>query len=149
MTGHLHHLDARYLERAGQVGRGVALDAPDIVEIDESRARRPEDRKRDEAQALIAALDKRLLIYALDENGTSPSSAAFAADLGRRRDDGAAGVAFVLGGADGLAAEILTAATTKIAFGAMTWPHQIVRILLAEQIYRAATILAGHPYHRA
>ncbi|GLK77968.1 ribosomal RNA large subunit methyltransferase H [Methylopila jiangsuensis] len=147
-AGPERELVARYLERAGQMGRGVALGPPEVVELDESRARRPDDRKRDEAAALLAALDPKLLIYALDEGGRSPSSEAFAADLGRRRDDGAAGVAFVIGGADGLAPEFLARATARLAFGAMTWPHQIVRVLLAEQLYRASTILAGHPYHR-
>lgn len=148
-AGPERELVGRYVERAGQVGRGIALSAPEIVELDESRARRPDDRKRDEAAALAAALDPKLLIYALDEGGRSPTSEAFAADLGRRRDDGAAGVAFVIGGADGLAEEFLARSAAKLAFGAMTWPHQIVRLLLAEQLYRAATILAGHPYHRS
>lgn len=148
-AGPERELVGRYLERAGQVGRGVGLGVPEIVELDESRARRPQDRKRDEAAALAAALDPRLLIAALDEGGRSPTSEAFAADLGGRRDAGAAGVVFVIGGADGLADEILRRAELRIAFGAMTWPHQIVRLLLAEQIYRAATILAGHPYHRS
>jgi 23S rRNA (pseudouridine1915-N3)-methyltransferase len=147
-AGPERQLVGRYLERAAQVGRGVGLGAPEVIELEESRARRPEDRKRDEAKALADALDAPLLIYALDEGGRSPSSEAFAADVGRRRDDGAAGIAFVIGGADGLADSFLSRATGRLAFGAMTWPHQIVRILLAEQIYRAATILAGHPYHR-
>lgn len=147
-AGPERELVARYLERAGQVGRGLGLGPPESLELDESRARRPDDRKRDEAAALAAALDPKLLVYALDEGGRSPSSEAFAADLGRRRDDGAAGVAFVIGGADGLGADVLARAQARLAFGAMTWPHQIVRILLAEQLYRAATILAGHPYHR-
>lgn len=148
-AGPERELVGRYLERAGQVGRGIALGTPEIVELDESRARRPDDRKRDEAAALTAALDPKLMIVALDEGGRSPTSETFAADLGRRRDDGAAGVAFVIGGADGLADDFLKRAEMRIAFGAMTWPHQIVRVLLAEQLYRAATILAGHPYHRS
>lgn len=148
-AGPERELAARYIERAGQTGRGVGLDAPETIEIDESRARRPDDRKRDEAAALTAALDRRYAVFALDEGGRTISSEAFAADLGRRRDDGAAGVAFVIGGADGLSPDVLAAAEARIAFGAMTWPHQIVRVLLAEQLYRAATILAGHPYHRS
>lgn len=148
-AGPERELVGRYLERAGQVGRSIGLGPPEIVELDESRGRRPDDRKRDEAAALAAAIDPRLVIAALDEGGRSTSSEAFAADLGRRRDDGAAGVAFVIGGADGLAPDFLARAEMRIAFGAMTWPHQIVRVLLAEQLYRAATILAGHPYHRS
>lgn len=141
-------LARRYLERIGQIGRNVGLDAPEVIELDESRARRAEERKRDEAAALRAAIDPKLAIIALDEGGKTPSSEAFAAMVGRRRDDGAAGLAFVIGGADGIDPSLLAQADMKIAFGAMTWPHQIVRILLAEQLYRAATILAGHPYHR-
>ena len=141
-------LARRYVERIGQIGRGVALDAPEIVEFDESRARSADQRKHEEAAALTAALDPKCVIVALDERGRTMSSAAFAEMIGRRRDDGAAGLAFVIGGADGLAEEFLSGAQTRIAFGAMTWPHQIVRALLAEQLYRAATILAGHPYHR-
>ncbi|MDR4306747.1 23S rRNA (pseudouridine(1915)-N(3))-methyltransferase RlmH [Chelatococcus sambhunathii] len=148
-AGPERELARRYFDRIGQTGRGVGLDAPEVIELDESRARAAEQRKRDEAAALKAALDPKLAVFALDENGKHLSSEAFAADIGRRRDDGAAGLAFVIGGADGLAEEFLATADRKIAFGAMTWPHQIVRVLLAEQLYRAATILAGHPYHRS
>lgn len=142
-------LARRYLERIGQIGRSVGLDAPEVIELDESRARRPDERKRDEAAALKGAIDPKLIVFTLDEGGKALSSDAFAAQIGRRRDEGAAGIAFVIGGADGLDPAFLAEAEMKIAFGAMTWPHQIVRVLLAEQIYRAATILAGHPYHRA
>lgn len=148
-AGPERELVQRFLERTGQVGRTIGLDPPDTVELDESRARRADDRKRDEAEALRRALDPRLLVYALDEGGRSPTSEAFAADIGRRRDDGQAGIAFVIGGPDGLDPGFLAGSAARLAFGAMTWPHQIVRILLAEQLYRAAAILAGHPYHRA
>lgn len=142
-------LTRRYLERIGQIGRSLGLDAPEVVELDESRGRRAEERKRDEAAALRAAIDPKLALFVLDEGGKALTSEAFAEAVGRRRDDGAAGIAFVIGGADGLDPSLLAEAQVKLAFGAMTWPHQIVRILLAEQLYRAATILAGHPYHRA
>lgn len=148
-AGPERELARRYLERIGQIGRAVGLDAPEVVELDESRARSAERRKVEEGAALKAALDPKLVLVALDENGKALSSEAFAGMIGRRRDDGAAGVAFVIGGADGLDPALLAAADARIAFGAMTWPHQIVRILLAEQLYRAATILAGHPYHRS
>ncbi|HEY0291767.1 MAG TPA: 23S rRNA (pseudouridine(1915)-N(3))-methyltransferase RlmH [Hansschlegelia sp.] len=148
-AGPERELVARYVERTGQIGRGLGLDAPEIIELDEARGRRPDERKRDEATALRTAIGTKLAVIALDEGGRTMSSEAFATDLARRRDDGAAGVAFVIGGADGLAIDLLAAADGRLAFGAMTWPHQIVRILLAEQLYRAATILAGHPYHRS
>ncbi|MFC7051994.1 23S rRNA (pseudouridine(1915)-N(3))-methyltransferase RlmH [Hansschlegelia quercus] len=147
-AGPERELVQRYVERCGQIGRGVALSEPEIVELDESRARRPDERKRDEAERLIAALPPKAALIALDEGGKTQTSEAFAADLGRRRDEGLSALAFVIGGADGLAPELLSRADLRLAFGAMTWPHQIVRLLLAEQLYRAATILAGHPYHR-
>lgn len=148
-AGPERELARRYLERIGQIGRGVGLDAPSVIELDESRARDAAQRKREEAAALKAALDPKFAIVALDENGKALTSEKFAATIGRRRDDGATGLAFVIGGADGLDDTFLADAELRIAFGAMTWPHQIVRVLLAEQLYRAATILAGHPYHRS
>ena len=84
---------------------------------------------------------------ALDERGDNIDSAAFAAHLGRWRDD-SADAAFVIGGADGLSPELRRKAKVRLAFGQATWPHQFVRIMLLEQLYRAATILSGHPYHR-
>lgn len=141
-------LVARYAERAAQTGRGVAVGPIDMREIAESRARRPEDRKREEAAAIRAALDPDAPLILLDETGSSQSSADFAARIGRFRDDGAAAVQFAIGGADGLDPDLRKAAASTLAFGRLTLPHQIVRVLLAEQIYRATTILAGHPYHR-
>ena len=85
---------------------------------------------------------------ALDERGRSLSSAAFADYLGRRRDEGVADLAFVIGGADGLAERVRSRADLVLSLGAPTWPHLLVRGLLAEQLYRAQSILAGHPYHR-
>lgn len=140
-------LVARYLERAGQTGRAVAIGPVETLELPESRARRPADRKREEAAALKAALAGAAII-ALDENGKSPSSADFAARLAALRDEGVPTLAFVIGGADGIDETFLAQCRATIAFGTMTWPHQIVRILLAEQVYRATTILTGHPYHR-
>lgn len=141
-------LVARYMERAGQVGRGIAIGPLDIHEISESRARRPEDRKREEADGLRALVDSRFHRIALDERGKSRPSGEFAARLGRLRDEGCAGVVFLIGGADGLDEALVGECDERLSFGAMTLPHQIVRVLAAEQVYRAATILAGHPYHR-
>jgi 23S rRNA (pseudouridine1915-N3)-methyltransferase len=88
-------------------------------------------------------------LVVLDERGDSVDSATFARQLGRWRDDQIANTIFVIGGADGLSPELRRMAQMRMAFGAATWPHQMVRVMLLEQIYRAATILAGHPYHRA
>ena len=89
------------------------------------------------------------MLVALDERGKSIDSAGFAQHLGRWRDEGIAATIFTIGGADGLSPELQRKAKLRIAFGSATWPHQMVRVMLLEQIYRAATILAGHPYHRA
>ena len=85
---------------------------------------------------------------ALDERGRDLTSVAFAERLGRWRDDGVRDLAFVIGGADGLAPAVRDRAALTLAFGRATWPHMLVRTMLAEQIYRAQTILTGHPYHR-
>jgi 23S rRNA (pseudouridine1915-N3)-methyltransferase len=141
-------LVARYAERAAQTGRALALGPVDMREVPESRAKRPEDRKREEAAALTALLVPGAPVIALEENGKSLSSLEFASKLGRWRDDGAPAAQFLIGGADGLDPELIKNVALVLSFGRMTWPHQIVRALLSEQIYRAATILAGHPYHR-
>lgn len=138
----------RYRERAQALGRGLGLSGPDIVEISESRGRRPEERKREEAEAILGKLQPGLLI-ALDERGRSLDSEAFAGRLAAARDAGTAAATFVIGGADGLAEAIRERAGLTLAFGALTIPHQIVRALVLEQLYRTMTIIAGHPYHRA
>jgi 23S rRNA (pseudouridine1915-N3)-methyltransferase len=102
----------------------------------------------EEAAGIAAHFPEKYGLIALDERGKSIDSAAFAAQLGRLRD-AATDIIFVIGGADGLSPELRGKAGLVIAFGAATWPHQMVRVMLLEQIYRAATILAGHPYHRA
>jgi 23S rRNA (pseudouridine1915-N3)-methyltransferase len=138
----------RYRERAATLGRGLGLTGPDIIEIAESRGRRAEERKREEAAAITTKLSPGLVIV-LDERGGSLGSDAFAARIGAARDAGTAAVNLVIGGADGLAAELRGAAGLTLAFGALTIPHQLVRVLALEQLYRTMTILAGHPYHRA
>jgi 23S rRNA (pseudouridine1915-N3)-methyltransferase len=138
----------RYRERGVALGRGLGLTGPDIIEIPESRGRRAEERKREEAAAILAKAQPGLLI-ALDERGGAMTSERFAARLGAARDAGAASATLVIGGADGLDDEIRDRSEMLLAFGALTIPHQIVRALALEQLYRAMTILAGHPYHRA
>jgi 23S rRNA (pseudouridine1915-N3)-methyltransferase len=138
---------ARYIERAAAAARGIGVASVTVRELDESRARRAEDRKAEEAKAIRAAIGSAEVI-ALDEGGENVSSREFARRLGQRRDQGAAALALVIGGPDGLAAELRAGAAMVLSFGAMTFPHQLVRLLAAEQIYRAVTILSGHPYHR-
>ena len=140
-------LTARYQDRLAAFGRGVALGPIDMIEIDESRARRPEDRKAEEAAALLAQTQGATLIV-LDETGRTETSEAFSARLAKWRDAGTPAVALLIGGPDGHGDAVRQAASLVLSFGAMTFPHQLVRALALEQLYRAATIIAGHPYHR-
>ena len=140
-------LVARYLERAAANGRPLALTGFEVLELPESRAAGATARRADEAKALTAALPDGAVI-ALDERGKSITSGAFAQQLTRWRDDGRPAVSFVVGGADGLDPVLTARADLVLSFSPLTWPHQLVRIMLAEQLYRATTILSGHPYHR-
>ena len=141
-------LAQRYIDRAKLAGRAAGLSL-DLREIDESRARRPDDRKAEEAKAITDQIGTGGVVIALDETGKTVDSARFAAMIGTARDEGVANFALVIGGPDGLDPAWRQASTHVVAFGAMTWPHQLVRIMASEQLYRAVTILTGHPYHRA
>ena len=142
-------LAERYRERFEDIGRKLGFRGLTIHEIPESRARDTATRISEEAAAISAAIPDKSLLVALDERGDNIDSSTFARHLGRWRDDSVANTIFVIGGADGLSPEFQRKAKLRIAFGSATWPHQMVRIMLLEQVYRAATILAGHPYHRA
>jgi 23S rRNA (pseudouridine1915-N3)-methyltransferase len=137
----------RYRERLDAAGRTGGLTGLDLVEIPESRARRDADRRAEEAAALLARAPSGALV-AFDERGRSPASEAFAATLGAWRDAGRGATAFLIGGPDGLDESVRRRADLVVSFGALTLPHQIVRALVLEQLYRAVTILTGHPYHR-
>ena len=139
----------RYVERANAAGRAVSLGPLEISEIAESQDRRPSDRMADEARRLESALPKGSKRILLDAGGKALGSEDFAARLAAMRDQGASGTVFLIGGADGLDPALKARADLTVSYGAATFPHQVVRILLAEQIYRAITILSGHPYHRA
>jgi 23S rRNA (pseudouridine1915-N3)-methyltransferase len=141
-------LAARYVERAAAAGRAIGFSGVELREAGESRAARPDDRKREEAKMIRGLLAPPANVIALDENGTQMTSRGLATELGRARDQGIASAAFVIGGPDGLEPAFLASASLTLSFGAMTWPHQLMRIMAAEQIYRAVTILSGHPYHR-
>ena len=140
-------LVARYLDRAVLSGKPLALTGFEVTELTESRAGSAPSRKSDEARALRAALPEGIVV-ALDERGKTIGSEAFAGQLARWRDDGRPAASFVIGGADGLDPDFVRAADLTLSFSPLTWPHQLVRIMLAEQLYRATTILSGHPYHR-
>lgn len=120
---------------------------PVVVEIPEARGSPAEVRRR-EGAALIAALPAGSTAVALDLGGRMPDSEAFAALLGRSEDAGRQ-VTFLIGGAEGLDPAVLARADHRLSLGPMTWPHFLVRGMLAEQLYRAQAIRAGHPYHRA
>lgn len=119
-----------------------------VKEVEERRALPPEALKEREGALLLAALPRGARIIALDEGGREMSSRDFASLLGRWQDDGTTDLAFIIGGADGLAPEVCKRADLILSLGRMTWPHMLVRGLLAEQLFRAESILAGHPYHR-
>jgi 23S rRNA (pseudouridine1915-N3)-methyltransferase len=138
----------RYLDRAGKAGRALGLTSISVREWDESRAARTEDRREAEARLMVEALPAGAVLVALDERGRSLTSPEFAQRVGGWRDSGRGDLVFAIGGADGHGDAIRTRADLLLSFGAMTWPHQLVRLMLAEQIYRVTTILAGHPYHR-
>lgn len=121
----------------------------DVKEIEIKKEMSVDVRRAREGEALLAAIPEGARIIALDERGKSETSTAFATRLGTWRDDGVRCVAFVVGGADGLDAALRARADAVLSFGALTWPHMLVRALLAEQVYRAHTILSGHPYHRS
>jgi 23S rRNA (pseudouridine1915-N3)-methyltransferase len=142
-------LAERYRERFDDIGRKLGFRGLEIHEIPESRARDAATRMAEEAAAISAQIPEKSAMVTLDERGDSIDSAAFARHLGRWRDESVANTIFVIGGADGLSPDLRRKAKLSVAFGAATWPHQMVRVMLLEQIYRAATILAGHPYHRA
>lgn len=139
---------ARYAGRATATGRSLGLGPLEIREIGEGRAPARETRLADEAQRLLsksADVGCRIL---LDEGGKAMSSMAFAHLLRDLRDGGESGVGFVIGGPDGHGETMRAATRTTLSLGPMTLPHGLARIVLAEQIYRAITILSGHPYHR-
>ncbi len=142
-------LVARYVERARASGRALGFGDVQMLEIAESSARRAEDRMAEEGTALLAACPAGSFLVALDPRGRHLSSEDLSARLGAERDAGRPAICLIIGGADGLSDAVRARAGVLLAFGAATFPHQLVRVMLAEQIYRAMTILSGHPYHRA
>lgn len=142
-------LAARYADRFAKAAPGLGLDFVGVDEIVEGRAQDSASRKVDEAARLRERIRPGSAVIVLDERGKSPSSEQFADMIATIRDSGRKDLVFVIGGPDGHDPAFASAADRQMAFGNQTWPHQMVRIMLAEQLYRAATILSGHPYHRA
>lgn len=141
-------LAERYMERCRPLLRQHGWSGPDAVELSEGRGRSAEERREDEAVRVRAEIADGPVI-AFDEGGEQPTSVAFAAKLGGFRESGRRHLAILIGGPDGLAAGLRREADWTVSFGRMTLPHQLVRVLVWEQIYRAFTIISGHPYHRA
>ena len=138
-----------YAARLRLGGRAVGFLGFDIIEIDAPRLTEPRRRAAREWELMSAAAPEGAKRIVLDERGKSLASAAFAAEIGAWRDSGAPAAAFFIGGADGHGEAARKSADLLLAFGPQTWPHMLARAMLCEQLYRAMTILSGHPYHRA
>lgn len=137
-------LSADYITRAANAGRQIGFKSVDIVEVE---AKPPGD-SRAETRALLRATPDDARKILLDERGAEWTSRQLAEKLARWRDDGVPYATFWIGGANGVSPSIKDNADEKLAFGRQTWPHRLVRVMIAEQIYRALTILCGNPYHR-
>ena len=150
-VGRLGHAGAEaaliddYLTRFTQTGRALGLGPATIAEVEDRKG----GGKAAEAALLSRQIPEGAALIALDERGRLISSPDFAAALARFRDQGRSEAVCLIGGADGLDPALRDRADLVLSFGAMVWPHMLVRVMLAEQLYRAATILAGGPYHRA
>jgi len=119
-----------------------------LIEVEEKKKLPPAKLKEREGELLLAATPKGATVIALDERGKSLKSKDFARTIGDWRDSGVRDIAFLIGGADGHSEAVRSRSDLLFSFGAMTWPHMLVRPMIAEQVYRAFSILSGHPYHR-
>jgi len=142
-------LSERYRKRAAQTGRNLGLRDIEIIEIRESRAADASKRMLEESIALANIIPQGSAVVLLDAHGENLDSASFAARLSQWRAADRPATVFMIGGADGLSPSLADKSDLRLSFGAATWPHQLARVMLLEQLYRATTILAGHPYHRA
>jgi 23S rRNA (pseudouridine1915-N3)-methyltransferase len=134
-----------YLQRFDRTGRALGLGPARVAEVEDKKG----GGMAAEAELLSRAIPLGALIVTLDERGRAMSSPEFAQDLAVARDQGRQDLALVIGGADGIGPDLRARADWSLSFGKMVWPHMLVRVMLSEQLYRAATILSGSPYHRA
>ena len=133
-----------YISRFNRSGRPLGVGPVELTELEDKKG----GGKGAEAALLLKAIGQSAMVIALDERGTLQSSPDFAVHLARIRDAAPSELVFVIGGADGLDPAVLQRAQSRLSFGKMVWPHMLVRVMLTEQLYRAASILAGGPYHR-
>lgn len=138
-------LIADYLGRIDKAGRALSLGPAKVAEVEDKRGRGPDA----EAELLLGALPDGAALVAMDERGKTLSSPELADQIARWRDEGRRACCFAIGGADGHGDALRARADLKLSFGPMVWPHMLARAMLAEQLYRATSILAGTPYHRA
>ena len=138
----------RYVDRAEKAGRQIGFSGLVVSQWNESRAADVLQRKNEEAALLQSSMKAGSFLIALDEHGKDIASTDLADLLRHNLDNSIPEIAFAIGGPDGHGPEILKAANLTLRLGKMTWPHQLARVMLAEQIYRSLTILTGHPYHR-
>ncbi|HEY1961170.1 MAG TPA: 23S rRNA (pseudouridine(1915)-N(3))-methyltransferase RlmH [Rhizomicrobium sp.] len=141
-------LTEEFCSRAGGMGKRLGFSAVAVEEVSVSKLRDPAARIREEGERLVNRIPEQSHIICLDAKGKGMTSEAFAEMLGAMRDAGARDLSLLIGGPDGLNVGPKVKPGRSLAFGPQTWPHLLVRAMLAEQIYRAMTILAGHPYHR-
>ena len=148
-AGPERELCERYLGRARKSGRALGLRGFAVEEVAESRAVRAKDRLAEEERVLLQRIERGDRVVCLAIDGDLTDSDSLAASLAKDAGSAVPRTLFVIGGADGLGEGLLKRADRRLSFGRATWPHQLARILLAEQLYRTMTILSGHPYHRA
>ncbi|MBZ0218052.1 MAG: 23S rRNA (pseudouridine(1915)-N(3))-methyltransferase RlmH [Fimbriimonadaceae bacterium] len=141
-------LTQKFADRIRRSGQPIGITGLDIVEIEESRARDTGTRKQQEGVRLLQAIPAGSFVVALDENGRNLTSRALSERFTNWRDAGHPAICFLIGGPDGLDSAVTGKADMTLSFGAATWPHLLVRAMLAEQLYRVTTLLLGHPYHR-
>jgi 23S rRNA (pseudouridine1915-N3)-methyltransferase len=148
-AGPERELADRYFDRLAKSGPAVGVEFSGITEIVESRAQTATERRREEGQRLQTHIQPGTALVLLDERGKNLPSEELAGRIGLLRDSGRKAMLVAIGGADGHDPSLRDQAELVLSFGALTWPHQLVRVMLAEQLYRVTTILAGHPYHRS
>lgn len=144
-TGPERDLIDDYLKRFDRTGRALGLGPAQIHEVEDKKG----GGMAAEAALLDRVIPKGAMICTMDERGKLITSPDFAQTMGRWRDGGCSDVAFIIGGADGIDPQLRARADFSLSFGKMVWPHMLVRVMLSEQLYRAASILSGSPYHRA